>query len=436
MLLNYPKTSINEVYFGKQKELLDAEKQLDIFRNKYMGKYFISIGCNSDPDILKFNRMIENYFGFGCFSLNIINLALVNAFTCPISYRLDIINAKKNLIVDQKHYKFNKDADYACMCNIYSGLIFNDAYTTSEIMAVILHEIGHNFFSVLTTKTAVLSLYHKVVALANLITVICKGWYINLPQVLRQTTNTVDKLMSKFERLLKENIPILKTSQDIITNIIRTIPEAMYAPFYLIDLLTMGFDLIFGVVVNYLPRVAMNPFTYINMPINYKNEQTADNFVTMYGYGSELTSALNKMSSGNTKIPSRIKNVYNKIPIISHIYNMNYFIAITIAGAFLDHPDTLVRGRDQLALLEHELTKTDLDPKMRKTLEADVKLCKREINKLIDNSKGLKDRDFLRNTYYKALYKFMDGKDIKYYILNDIKKFERYDKTYNEKLNK
>ena len=61
---------LNEVYIGKTPELLAIEHQLDIIRQRYMGKYH-NPKINSDPDLIKFNRMIEDYFGFGCFALQI-----------------------------------------------------------------------------------------------------------------------------------------------------------------------------------------------------------------------------------------------------------------------------------------------------------------------------------------------------------------------------
>lgn len=54
--------AINEVYFGKTKEILAIEKQLDLVRNKYMNRYLTNVFVNNDQDLLKLNRMIEDYF--------------------------------------------------------------------------------------------------------------------------------------------------------------------------------------------------------------------------------------------------------------------------------------------------------------------------------------------------------------------------------------
>lgn len=149
--------AINEVYFGKTKEILAIEKQLDLVRNKYMNRYLTNIFVNNDPDLLKLNRMIEDYFGFGCFSLNIINEPTINAFTIPIDFRLregGTGKIKSDLIVNKNTFKFEKSADYTCMVYIYSGIIFNSEFTTGEVMAMILHEIGHNFYSAINNYSS------------------------------------------------------------------------------------------------------------------------------------------------------------------------------------------------------------------------------------------------------------------------------------------
>lgn len=35
---------------------------------------------------------------------------------------------------------------------VFSGIIFNDEFTTPEVMAIILHEIGHNFQAAISRK--------------------------------------------------------------------------------------------------------------------------------------------------------------------------------------------------------------------------------------------------------------------------------------------
>ena len=144
--------AVNEAYFGKTSEILAIEQQLHIFRNKYMGSYVLNTGVNSDPDLIKFDRMMEDYFGFGCFTMKIINEPLVNGMTCPVDYRFDVNRSADDLIATKKGFKFKKEFDYSLLMYTYSGVIFNDEFEDGEIMALILHEVGHNFNSALNKK--------------------------------------------------------------------------------------------------------------------------------------------------------------------------------------------------------------------------------------------------------------------------------------------
>ena len=87
---NIKQQAVNEVYFGKTPELIAIENQLDIFRNKYMNRYVFNMSVNSDSDLLKFDRMMEDFFGFGCFTLHIHNQAACTAFTFTFSSDLII----------------------------------------------------------------------------------------------------------------------------------------------------------------------------------------------------------------------------------------------------------------------------------------------------------------------------------------------------------
>ena len=200
---------LNEVYFGKTKEILRIEKALDSFRNKHMGDYF-PVHVNSDPDLFEIDRMFEKQFGFGCFCLYIVNQPAPNAFTFPLDMRFDVKTFGKNdeLIVDEKNFKFNPKSDYACIVGINSGLIFNSDYTTAEVLALILHAIGHNFFASLNRKNGVLCAIFKVLVFIAAIT--------NNITLVFAYSNTIDSIVTKTSRELREKGSLLTDIMDII----------------------------------------------------------------------------------------------------------------------------------------------------------------------------------------------------------------------------
>lgn len=441
--------NINEVYFGKTPEIMAIENQLDKFRRNYMGKYLI-MGVNNDPDLIRLNRMFENQFGFGCFSLNIVTQLIENAFTMPIDMRYDVFNTNKKLIANKNTFKFNKDADYTCVVCIYSGLIFNPAYTTEEIMACILHEIGHNFYAALDKKHGILAKLYQVLVLADSIINISKCMedlekledlspekkeIINhINQIVYgtiQNTEIYQKIVNKLEKTLRKNQSVLITIHDAFeyfSSLLQMVPITIYS---FIDIITLGGAKLIG-SMGYVSSKALNPLSYITGFIMYGNEKLADNFPTMYGYGSALASLSTKLGDLSYN-PSKIMSEFSKIPVLYNIYCLNADLSNIIVSIFDEHPTALVRVNDQIRLLEREASKSDLDPKMKKVILADIKESKSILLKLIDTNSSMENKHILRNMWYKVLRDNFDTRTLKDTIIDDKNKFDIYDKTYSDR---
>ena len=53
---------LDEVYFGKTPDIVQMENQLRLVRHKYYDKP--KYNPTEDPDLAKFHRKVEIYFGF------------------------------------------------------------------------------------------------------------------------------------------------------------------------------------------------------------------------------------------------------------------------------------------------------------------------------------------------------------------------------------
>ena len=84
-------------------------------------------------------------------------------------------------------------------------------------------------------------------------------------------------------------------------------------------------------------------------------------------------------------------------------------------------------------MLKRELSKSDLDPKMKKVIQSDIEACQKQIQILTDINKSLDNKDILRNIWHNILYRNFGCKTIKD-LADDKKKFDRYDKVYYGKL--
>lgn len=422
--------NINEAYFGKTKDLLAAEAQLDKFRNKYMGKYILNPSVNSDQDLLYFDRIMENIFGFGCFTLHVHNQAVLNAFTMPIDYRYDYGNPKDNIIADKKGYRFKEEYDYAALLGIYSGLIFNPEFTTSEVMAIILHEIGHNFNSALNKSNGVMtSIFTNIEYLCILIS----GSPISYVQAINNT-NDARKFYDKTGKKWRENNNIPIAVYDTIKQLQAFGNAGINILNDIVRVSSMGTLTLLCVIINGLTSAlkSLNPITIITkifkLKINYRSELTADNFPTIYGYGGDLASALQKMEDTEGDSPSVIMNAFNKIPIVSSVMHMTEQPAYILASIFDEHPNSLSRVHDQLDLLNRELSKNNIDPKMARYIKEDIKVCNKALDDLTDISKGISDPYYGRKLYNKIIEKCT----FKAKLLGDDQKFAKYDELFNK----
>lgn len=426
---------INEVYFGKTKELLEIEQQLDVFRNKYMEKYVLNMKVNSDMDLLKFDRMMEDYFGFGCFTLHIHNMQEANAFTMPIDYRYDYKNPRDNIIADKNGFKFKKEFDYACILGIFSGVIFNPEFSTQEIMALILHEVGHNFNSAINKSNgAMVNTYITTLCVINFIAAATGNisGLINIITGTNKTRMTLDKMGKNMRE--QNYFPV------IIYDAMKQILMITYAGIKSINdisrILSLGFQYVYNVlikVINIPLKILSNPLNIILKPfgvkVGYRSEESADNFATMYGYGGELSSALQKLEGTEGESSSKIMKAFNKLPVISSLMHLVEAPALILLSIFDSHPNTVIRVKDQIALLEAELNKADIDPKMYNVIKQDIKVCEEALDALIDTSKGLDD-PYIGKKAYNNIIKNCKIKQI---ILGDKFKFKEYDEVFKDK---
>lgn len=460
MLININENKIfQEVYFGKTPEILALENQLDKFRSRYVGSYPLgTYSISGDPELLKFNRMLENQFGFGCVSINIVGNMMENMFTLPIDMRFDVFNSNKKLIANKSTFKFNKNADYTCIINIFTGLIFNPNYSSAEIMALILHEIGHNFYAAINDHACLIKLYAALKIASDVYekivpTLLMSNAIKRIPLVGEPLADNMKKNVTQnaigtivgdalgqqnwFQKILvilgdfiREKTVLLNLLFDIINTLRSTATIIGQAIYSFNNLISLGnLQILSSIMAK--GTALVNPFTYITLPIAYGNERSADNFVTMYGYAGELSSALQKMSS-KKESPSKMLEVFNKIPIISNIYALNCSSADIILSIFDEHPTELSRCHDQIMMLKRELAKSDLDPKMKKVISSDIEACEKQIKILTDTSLSIENKDILRNAWYKLLYDHFNSKTFKD-LLDNKKKFDIYDKTYTDK---
>ena len=158
---------LQEMHFGKTTQLLELE---DLF-NKLSIKYKnVNVETNDvnyrllikDPILKTIGQKISNIFGFRETVLTFVQDPELNAYTTPYAYTnkgnafddndnyLKHSEMEKALVVTAKGMKFDKSkfpiTFFICL---NTGCVVNSRMSSEELIAVLLHEIGHSFSKVL-----------------------------------------------------------------------------------------------------------------------------------------------------------------------------------------------------------------------------------------------------------------------------------------------
>lgn len=503
--------SMNEVYFGKSEDIQAIERQLNVFRKFYLGGNRLPAG---DQNLLKLNRMIAKFFGFNTFSLIVTFDPIPAINTLPISYDLDTAKKENSYIVDTNTYKFKKNCEYNCVVIVTTGLIFNNYFTTEEIMAAILYEIGYAFYGCFSHSNAILSNIYSstliVNTILNFILVFTSAYKFGKEVNQTLIDNLKDTEMAKpiFSKKLKENPNI--DPQEFLNVIIQPrvggarqhainvaalqaisqlISVFMKSPLFLafekkfhkdpaqgnnniVRSVSVGFKTYIGLAVRYfgynieyindvifnmiikkmsfldsiqimdmlLPyreaiAKAMNPMSWINVPIFYKVQRAAQNFPTMYGYGPAEVSYFNKMSSKDRF--QYIRAINKKSSLFSIASDIVLLPSRVLNAAFDPSPNQISMCLDQINLLKNELNKADLSPESRLAINKEIAKCEKAIKDLTDcSSRTALHPDVAKLFYNRILWKLTGGTDLKDALFDSQGKFSEYDKNAAAKTSK
>lgn len=403
---------LNEIYFGKQPELLEMEKQIGKIRRKFEYKKLFR-NYNSCQETQDFNRMVENFFGFKTFSLLIDpNMIGYNAYTIPVSYRIDGKLSKNAVIASKKGFKYRPEDKFCTVVCIYSGLMMDDRFTDAEILAVILHEIGHNFQTALTDNGGMMDIVYKTLYVLQLPLIIIQSFLMG-PQGFRQLalgSNALgNKIYEAYNKACKED-KFFASAVQTVQNITGAIGLGLNSISHIVAYVQMIFNPIGTMIYSLIENIKglIRRFNIINILFlshRYKHEKIADNFAAMYGYGAELTTALGKME---TTSPNAIDDAIHNSPIFGKLYDLVVLPSIIFISLFDEHPEYPARLKNQLNMLEYDLEKTDLDPKLRKQLQSDVKKIKAQYETFLKDINATDPHYFLK-VYWLFLYNAFGG---------------------------
>ena len=443
------KNVLNEVYFGETDDIKELIQIIHDFRAPYMGKRnfsYVFPGSNTHPKLLELSEKLEDMFGFGAVDLNIINAPYMNAMTYPVCYNYGCEDPAKHIHSNARGFYFDKNLKYVTSISYTSNVFLNDMFTDREILAVLLHEVGHSFVLVQKEMVPLVESRRQICIIETIILAILymlNFQFLTATTLLKSiiTNNNTYKLfkstinknikktpIGKFKDIVNQNFDMLeivfKKGFDVLSKILglNNINKAM-------SIIMSGW---FG-SSHYKKKIAKN-----NHEINALDrsmEYFSDNFPTSYGLGMDLASALRKMEFSDTsdfdKTIDKIASVNPINILLGELVKVPYYELICNLDV---HPKYANRVSKIEQDLKKELAKGNMNPKLKKELQdtlKEIKNLKQEFKK----TAKLKDSD--PNAYKKIwMAAFMDEEDFlnksedKMTSMKDRDKF--YEKMYTE----
>lgn len=365
-IIDYKYQLVNEAYFGKNETFLEMEKQIGIIREKALSKF---TDINRSPEVLKLNRLFEKQFGMDVFALHVEKSEIINAYTIPVALNFDIAlntNLSKMVVADKQNgYRFKEGNDLCIICNVYLGLLKSPEITNGEIIAVILHELGHNFADAIYKNIYVANQKYMIQYYRQLIWATILSLGILGPRAYSIYKKNTNKQKNKENK---------KTHKRFLQGLFSGI-KSTYSDFnmYINEVLARlsgSFDKSY--IDAYIKNAEKSGYTEkVKKSLGRQNEVIADRFCGVYGYGPEQASVLVKMTniSTNSKAAQTVEN----IPIIGKQANKDYDSWFDVAYKIDEHPHVIQRLNEEIKLLEVECAKADIDPKLVKVMKSQIK---------------------------------------------------------------
>lgn len=414
---------VDEAYVGKQPNLLAMEKCIDRLRKKYYEKMDIFDvvllkNVENDDDWHRFRDLIEEQFGFYSVTLTLFEIlpsgmgSVPNACTLPL--HLDPIYLAKlrvNLKVDSKHIQFDKKAEFCTLICINPKLFFSKEFTSAEVLAVVLHEVGHNFEVATLTATLpfhyirAISVWSKVLASGNPVSIALLGSLLLNPgrkfisDAYKEIQN--DSTLSSIYAFMTYGIQYIGFMNGM--SLRNAIEFCVMRP--LEKILPNKIVARLANLACYIARVS--PIDIAAAQLTYVSEKYSDSFVTLHGYGPEFAMAMKKLHATGD-----VFGVYELIqttPILGHIYGLNDWILDHIMAVLDGHPDDATRMLTQVNVLEADLKNTRLDAKTRKLINKDIAECKKALKEIKLNYNSMNRNSKAKTAYNIQTQAFLDN---------------------------
>lgn len=350
-------TAVNETYFGKSKELELIEKSFDKAIQSKDKIDAVSLGTVA--------KQLQKKFGFDNVSIGIDKSPGLNAYTY-----IDIADIKKMKIKTSEGYKA-LPGNTCSILVVFSPAMLSGVLSGKELTAITLHEIGHQFASKRILNSSSLRYMASYIrGLSELDKII---------RIASQETNSIADMFMTIRKVISKLTEDAVFAIKYVINTLILLKDILKTPTLKDTYNLIGDSTKSNRIMNYIKN-----FDKIKKPIKVHDleEEMADSFATIYGYGPELASALTKIEASDIDeefdpYDNSFYNLYIYIPI----YTLLSYICTSDSGIAIQ---TSRRVYAQLLTLRKEMNDINTDAKTKKRIIADIDELEKVYGKYID----------------------------------------------------
>ena len=383
---------MNEAFIGKTETLLEIERELNSLRSQKLDVY---TNISQHPNIININRLFEKQFGMYLFALKVDNSKIHNAYTMVIANNFDIAyySDLPSMVTGtlKEGFRWKEGNDLCIIVNISLGILMDQNISDSEIFAIILHEIGHNFADALygeinfANKENMIALEKALSSYASIIGfLLALPLYIKAKKMLKEYNNST--------RIKREKNP-KKTSK--IKGIIQGLGSKWndYAS-YKAELRARKRG---GKIYrDYKREAGAAAKERARNGLDRQNEVIADKFAGIYGYAVEISSGLTKLTYHKSEAAKKLEAAGGRLAAASR----DYEDAVKDICDYDCHPNLVQRINEEIKLLERELQKEDIDPRLKLIMIDQLEQLKSIIAKITKTSKMMSKDENAKNAYH------------------------------------
>ena len=350
-------TAVNETYFGKSTELEIIEKSFDKAIQSKDKIDASSLGIVA--------KQLQKKFGFDNVSIGIDKTPGLNAYTY-----IDIADIKKMKIKTSEGYKA-LPGNTCSILVVFSPAMLSGVLSGKELTAITLHEIGHQFASKRILNSSSLRYMASYIrGLSELDKII---------RIASQETNSIADMFMMIRRVISKLTEDAVFAIKYVINTLILLKDILKTPTLKDTYNLIGDSTKSNRIMNYIKN-----FDKVKKPIKVHDleEEMADSFATIYGYGPELASALTKIEASDIDeefdpYDNSFYNLYIYIPI----YTLLSYICTSDSGIAIQ---TSRRVYAQLLTLRKEMNDINTDAKTKKRILADIDELEKVYGKYID----------------------------------------------------